>query len=158
MNKKNRGTPLFAVIIVFIALNAACFAVMPFYVRSLFLTQLHMNAPGLMLGIILYAYLMSAPYFTALAMCARLARNISNDTVFSRSSIKALTTLSVCSVVECALCALGSLLYALIIGGKYAIILLFLAVVCCAAVILAGIFSRVINNAIKLKEENELTI
>lgn len=110
-----------------------------------------------------YAYLASIAFFTALYQSFTLLRYIGQNRVFSLESVKALRTIKRCAIVLVTMIA-GAVAYLMIfvrhkddIAGGVAIGLVLTSV---SAVIgtAAAVFERLLQTAVDMKSENDLTV
>jgi hypothetical protein len=110
-----------------------------------------------------YAYLASLAFFTALFQAFRLLGYIGQDKVFSLDSVRALRTIKYCaiSLVVTIGAAVGYLFIAMrgkddIAGGvAMGLAMIFVSVVIATA---AAVFERLLQNAVDIKSENDLTV
>ena len=110
-----------------------------------------------------YAYLASIAFFTALFQAFTLLGYIAHDKVFSLDSVKALRTIKYCAMILVAMIA-GAVTYIFIaMRGKDDIaggVAMGLAMTFISAVIgtAAAVFERLLQNAVDIKSENDLTV
>jgi len=112
---------------------------------------------------ILYGYAASIAFFVALYKAFRLLGYIGQNKVFSSSSVKALKSIKYCAIVLSVLIVAAGL-YIRIFHDKeddpagflaICIVTTFVSVVIATA---AAIFEKILQNAIDMKSENDLTI
>lgn len=112
---------------------------------------------------ILYGYAASIAFFVALYKAFRLLGYIGQNKVFSSSSVKALKSIKYCAIVLSVLIVAAGL-YIRIFHDKeddpagflaICIVTIFVSVVIATA---AAIFEKILQNAIDMKSENDLTI
>ncbi|WP_298739993.1 DUF2975 domain-containing protein [uncultured Chitinophaga sp.] len=112
---------------------------------------------------ILYGYATSIAFFVALYKAFRLLGYIGHHQVFSPNAVKTLKSIKYCAIVFSALIVLAGL-YVRIWHNKeddpagfiaVCIVTTFVAIVIATA---AAIFERLLQNAIDMKSENDLTI
>lgn len=112
---------------------------------------------------ILYGYAASIAFFVALYKAFRLLGYIGQNKVFSSSSVKALKSIKYCAIVLSVLIVIAGL-YIRISHNKeddpagflaICIVTTFVSVVIATA---AAIFEKILQNAIDMKSENDLTI
>ena len=110
-----------------------------------------------------YAYTASIAFFLALFQAFRLLGYIGQDRVFSLNSVRALRTIKYCAVALVVLIG-GALAYIFIavrgkddIAGGVAmgLAMIFISVVIATA---AAVFERLLQTAVDLKSENDLTV
>lgn len=110
-----------------------------------------------------YAYLSSIAFFTALVQAFTLLRYIRQDKVFSPDSVRALRIIKYCaiSLVATVGAAVAYLFIAMrgkddIAGGvAMGLVMIFVSAVIGTA---AAVFERLLQNAVDLKSENDLTV
>lgn len=121
------------------------------------LFQIYFNDPFLA-----YAYVASTLFFTALYQAFRLLGYIGRNEVFSERSVEALRTIKHCAVAL-VVSIVAPLLYLFIarpgddIAGGIFISLLMIAVFGTSASV-ATMFERILQKAVDLKSENDLTV
>lgn len=112
---------------------------------------------------ILYGYAASIAFFVALYKAFKLFGYIGQNKVFSSSAVKALRSIKYCAIVLSILIVMAGL-YIRISHNKeddpagflaICIVTTFVSVVVATA---AAIFEKILQNAIDMKSENELTI
>ncbi len=112
---------------------------------------------------ILYGYAASIAFFVALYKAFRLLGYIGQNKVFSSNSVKALKSIKYCAIVLSILIVLAGV-YIKIFHNKeddpagflaMCIVTTFVSIVVATA---AAIFEKVLQNAIDMKSENDLTI
>lgn len=112
---------------------------------------------------ILYGYAASIAFFVALYKAFKLLGYIGQNKVFSSSSVKALKSIKYCAIVLSVLIVTAGL-YIRIAHNKeddpagflaICIVTTFVSVVVATA---AAIFEKILQNAIDMKSENDLTI
>ncbi|SEN14963.1 Protein of unknown function [Chitinophaga rupis] len=112
---------------------------------------------------ILYGYAASIAFFVALYKAFRLLGYIGQNKVFSSASVKALKSIKYCAVVLSVLIVIAGL-YIRVAHNKeddpagflaMCIVTTFVTVVVATA---AAIFEKILQNAIDMKSENDLTI
>ncbi|MXV50077.1 DUF2975 domain-containing protein [Pedobacter sp. HMF7647] len=113
--------------------------------------------------LILYAYAASVAFFVALYKAFKLLGYIGHNKVFSPSSVKTLKGIKYCAIVLGALIVLAGL-YIRLFHNKdddpagflaICIVTTFVSIVVATA---AAIFEKLLQNAIDMKSENDLTI
>jgi hypothetical protein len=122
------------------------------------LFQIYFNDPFLA-----YAYFASISFFAALYQAFKLLGYIGKNNVFSLNSVKALRTIKYCAISLVGFIA-GAEAYLFIavrgkddIAGGVAIglVMIFASVVIAAA---AAVFERLLQSAVDIKSENDLTV
>ncbi len=121
------------------------------------LFQAYFNDPFLA-----YAYAASIAFFVALYQAFRLLGYVGNGKAFSPESAKALRTIRYCGMILAAF-ALGGEAYLMIVrpgddiaGGVFmGLLMIFAAGVIAVA---AAVLERLLQNALDLKSENDLTV
>ncbi len=112
---------------------------------------------------ILYGYAASIAFFVALYKAFKLLGYIGQNKVFSSSSVKALKSIKYCAIVLSILIVLAGL-YIRIFHNKdddpagflaMCIVTTFVSIIVATA---AAIFEKILQNAVDIKSENDLTI
>jgi len=112
---------------------------------------------------ILYAYTASIAFFVALYKTFKLLGYIGQNKVFSSSAVKALKSIKYCATVLCILIVLAGL-YIRLFHAKdddpagFLAICIVTTFVCIVFATAAAIFEKLLQNAIDMKSENDLTI
>lgn len=110
-----------------------------------------------------YAYLASIAFFTALFQTFTLLGYIGRNQVFSLDSVRALRTIKYCAMVLVAMIG-GAVAYiSIVVRGKddpaggvaMGLVMIFVSVVIGTA---AAVFERLLQNAVDIKSENDLTV
>ncbi len=112
---------------------------------------------------ILYAYLASIPFFIALYQAFKLLGYIGHNNVFSLSSVKALKTIKYCATTLSVFIVMAAVYIRMFHAtdddpaGFIAIAILatFISIVVATA---AAVFGRLLQNAVDMKSENDLTV
>jgi len=108
-----------------------------------------------------YAYLASIPFFVALYQAFRVLGYAGHNNVFSQEAVRALRTIKYCAIAIIGFVAI-SLIF--MIGGDLddrpagvfmRLLVTFPSIVVAAT---AAIFERILQNAVDLKSENDLTV
>ena len=110
-----------------------------------------------------YAYAASIPFFVALYQALTLLRYIGQNKVFSLNSVRALRTIKYCALVTASFIVGAEAYLFIVIRGKDDIaggvaigfFMIFVSVVIAAA---AAVFERLLQSAIDIKSENDLTV
>jgi hypothetical protein len=112
---------------------------------------------------ILYIYLASIPFFVALYQSFKLLGLIGQNKVFSLSSVKTLRTIKYCAIAQSILIVMAAL-YIRIFHAQgddpagfiaLGILATFVSIVIAAA---AAVFERLLQKAVDIKSENDLTV
>jgi hypothetical protein len=110
-----------------------------------------------------YAYLASIAFFMALFQAFRLLGYIRQNKVFSPNSVRALRTIKYCAITSVAMigAAVAYLFIAMrgkddIAGGvAMGVLMISVSIVIATA---AAVFERLLQNAVDIKSENDLTV
>ena len=112
--------------------------------------------------LIIYGYIASIPFFAALYQAFKLLSYVDTNRVFSQLAVKALRNIKYCAIIISGLIVLGILYIRLFVQGDdpagptaLGIFTTFAALVIATA---AAIFERLLQNAVDLKSENDLTV
>lgn len=113
--------------------------------------------------LILYSYVSSIPFFIALFNALRLLEYTGKNKVFTVNAVKALKNIKICAIVICFLIIIAGIFIRFSHhedddpAGFLAICILITLVSIVVATV-AAIFEKVLQNAINIKSENDLTI
>lgn len=112
--------------------------------------------------ILMGLYVPALPFFFALYQAMNLLSYIDKNTAFSDLSVKALTNIKYCAITISALFAAG-MPYIYMVAEKDdapGVILMGLVIIGASAVIatFAAVLQKLIQNAIEIKSENDLTV
>jgi hypothetical protein len=108
-----------------------------------------------------YAYIASIPFFVALYQAFKVLGYAGRDKVFSQAAVKALRTIKYCALAIIGFVA-GAEIFILMhdsddrAGGVFMGILITVGSIVIATA--AAMFERVLQNAVDLKSENDLTV
>ena len=110
-----------------------------------------------------YAYLASIAFFVALYQAFTLLGYIGQNKVFSLDSVKALRTIKYCAITLIAMIGAAVAYLFIAVRGKddiaggvaMGVVMMFISAVIGTA---AAIFERLLQNAVDLKSENDLTV
>ena len=108
-----------------------------------------------------YAYIASIPFFVALYQAFKVLAYVRQNKTFSLATVKALRTIKYCAIAIIGFVAVGVIL--IMFGDKddrpagvfMRILITFVSIVIAAA---AAVFERVLQNAVDIKSENDLTV
>lgn len=110
-----------------------------------------------------YIYLAFVPFFVGLYQAFRMLGYARRDEIFSQRSVRALRTIKYCAVTTAVL-ILGAEAYIFIFvrgtddvagGVMMGVFLIFVSAVIATA---AAVFERILQNAVDIKSENDLTV
>jgi len=110
---------------------------------------------------IAYAYIGSIPFFVALYQAFKLLGYVRRNEIFSQRSVRAMRTIKYCALVIIGFVAVSVIF---MIGGDrddrpggtfMRILITFPSIVVATA---AAVFERILQNAVDIKSENELTV
>jgi hypothetical protein len=161
MNGK-RGSTTFLKVIIFlagIAVLALCIFLVPRMAN--FAAKLYPNIAPMKYLIFIVMYGASVPFYVALYQAFNLLRYIDVNTAFSELSVKALKNIKCCAITICGLYVLGLPLFRFIAKkvdppiGLIGLIIIFASLV---IAVFAAILQRLLQEAINIKSENDLTI
>src|SRR6185436_14776790 len=108
-----------------------------------------------------YAYVASIPFFVALYQAFKVLGYVRQNTTFSPATVKALRTIKYCAIAIIGFVAVGIIF--LIFGDKddrpagvfMRILITFASLVIATT---AAVFERILQNAVDIKAENDLTV
>lgn len=110
-----------------------------------------------------YAYIASIPFFVALYQAFTLLRYIGQNKVFSQTAVNTLRTIKYCAIILSILIVMAGI-YTRIFHAKgddpagflaMCIVTTFVSIVLATA---AAVFERLLQNAVDIKSENDLTV
>ena len=108
-----------------------------------------------------YAYIASIPFFVALYQAFKVLGYAGQNKVFSQAAVKALRTIKYCAIAIIGFVAVGEIFIMLgnsddRSGGVFmGILITFGSIVIATA---AAMFERILQNAVDIKSENDLTV
>ena len=112
--------------------------------------------------LIIYVYLASVPFFVALYHAFKLLGYIDDNKVFSQSSVNAVRNIKYCAIAISGFIVLGILYIILFVKGEdpagvtaLGMITTFACIVIATA---AAVFQKLLQNAVDMKSENDLTV
>jgi len=108
-----------------------------------------------------YAYIASIPFFVALYQAFKVLGYAGRNKAFSQAAVKALRTIKYCAIATIVFVAVGEIFIMFgnsddRAGGVFmGILFIFGSIVIATA---AALFERILQNAVDLKSENDLTV
>ncbi len=108
-----------------------------------------------------YAYIASIPFFIALYQAFRVLEYVRQNTTFSQTTVKALRTITYCAIAIVGLVAVSAIFIVFAdqddrpAGVFMRIVIAFASIVVATA---AAVFERILQNAVDIKSENDLTV
>ena len=110
-----------------------------------------------------YAYTASIAFFMALYQAFKLLGFIGRNEVFSQRSVKALRTIKYCAMTLIAFIVGAEAYFFIFVRGKddiaggvmLGLLMIFVSVVIATT---AAVFERIVQNAVDIKSENDLTV
>ena len=154
-----RSSKFLQVVIVLIGIGALAFLLWEPHVEGVnahaTLFEMYFNP------FIAYAYIGSIPFFVALYQAFKLLAYIRRNEIFSQRSVRALRTIKYCALAIIGFVAVSVIF---MIGGDrddrpggtfMRILITFPSIVVAIA---AAVFERILQNAVDIKSENELTV
>src|SRR5262245_59341741 len=118
--------------------------------------QIYFNDPFLV-----YAYVGSIPFFVALYQAFKVLGYAGQNKVFSQAAVKALRTIKYCAIAIIGFVAVGEIFIMFSnsddrAGGVFiGVLITFGSIVMAAA---AAMFEQILQNAVDIKSENDLTV
>ena len=107
------------------------------------------------------AYILFIPFFIALYQAFKLLIYIDGNKAFSESSVKALKNIKICAIVFSVLIVAGILFVAIFIEGDRAGVIaggIYITFASSVIATFAAVLQKLIQNAVDLKSENDLTV
>ena len=156
-----RSSPLFLqLVIVLIAIGALALMLWEPHIegRNAHATtfQIYFNDPFLA-----YAYVASIPFFAALYQAFKVLGYAGQNKVFSQAAVKALRTIKYCAIALIGFVAVGEIFIVFSnsddrAGGVFmGVLITFGSIVIATA---AAMFERILQDAVDIKSENDLTV
>ncbi|MES9738601.1 DUF2975 domain-containing protein [Peribacillus frigoritolerans] len=148
-----------AVIFIGIPVLALCIFLVPHMAN--FAAKLYPNIALMKYLIFLVMYGAAIPFYVALYQAFNLVRYIEENTAFSKLSVKALKNIKCCAITISGLYVLGLPLFHFIAKkvdppiGLMGFIIIFASLV---IAVFAAILQRLLQEAINIKSENDLTV
>lgn len=112
--------------------------------------------------LIIYTFIGSVPFFIGLYQAFKLLTYIDNNKVFSQSSVNAMGKIKYCAVAFSGFIVLGILYIGLFVRGEdpagvtgLGVLTIFASIVIATA---AAVFQSLLQNAVDMKSENDLTV
>ena len=112
--------------------------------------------------LIIYTYIGSIPFFVALYQAFNLLIHVDDNKIFSQSSVDAVNNIKKCAIIFSSFILLGILYIRLFVRGEdpagvtgLSVFIIFASIVIATA---AAIFQRLLQNAVDMKSENDLTV
>ena len=110
-----------------------------------------------------YAYIASIPFFVALYQAFQVLGYVRQNKTFSQTTVKALWTIKYCAIAIIGFVAVSVIFMYPMFGDKddrpagvfMRILITFPSIVVATA---AGMFERILQNAVDIKSENDLTV
>jgi len=112
--------------------------------------------------LIIYTYIGSIPFFIALYQAFKLLGYVDGNKIFSQASVNAVRNIKYCAITFTGFIVLGILYIKLFVinddpegGNALGIFITFASIVIATA---AAVFQRLLQNAVDMKSENDLTV
>jgi hypothetical protein len=118
--------------------------------------QIYFNDPFLA-----YAYIASIPFFVALYQAFKVLGYAGENKIFSQAAVRALRTIKYCAIALIGFVAVGEMFIVLgnsddRAGGVFmGVLITFGSIVIATA---AAVFEQILQNAVDIKSENDLTV
>lgn len=111
---------------------------------------------------ILYIYLASTPFFVALYQAFKLLSYVDKNSIFSKAAITAVRNIKYCAITTCGLIVLSLVYIRFFVHGDdpagptmLGFIAILISIVIATS---AAIFQKLLQNAVDIKSENDLTV
>ena len=112
--------------------------------------------------LIIYGFLASIPFFVALYHGFKLLSYVDTNKVFSPSAVKAVRNIKYCAITLSGFIVLGILYIRLFANGEDSAgptaVGIFTTFACIVIATAAAVFERLLQNAVDIKSENDLTV
>ena len=161
MNVK-RGSTTFLKVIIFlagIAVLSLCIFLVPHMAN--FAAKMYPNIAPMKYLVFIVMYGAAVPFYFALYQAFNLLRYIDENTAFSELSVKALKNIKCCAITISGLYVLGLPLFRFIakkVDPPIALIALIIIFASLVIAVFAAILQRLLQEAINIKSENDLTV
>ncbi len=139
-------------------LTALLMAFLPRIVSNYLYYVQNVISPNLSTAIIVYVYLCCIPFLLALITVASLCDVIAIGEPFSEQSLKLLSRIVWCCYIEAILNAAAILVFSIFFNIGIFISSIIIIGICGAVAIFATVLKELVKSAIRLREENDLTI
>jgi hypothetical protein len=111
---------------------------------------------------IIYGYVAYIPFFVGLFQAIKLLGYVEKDTIFSQTAIRAVRIIKYCALANIGF-LVGAIFYIRVMAQgddpagptMIGLVAIFTSVVIAAA---AGVFQKILQNAVDIKSENDLTV
>ncbi|MEH7237879.1 DUF2975 domain-containing protein [Bacillus sp. JJ1562] len=158
---KERGNTLFLKVAIFfmgIVILALCISWLPWAANDLAVKNpefSYLKYP-LLIGI----EIMLIPYLTALYQGFKLLSYIDKNNAFSQKSVQSLNIIKYCAAIISAWYVIGFLFVISQNAGNPGVLLIALVIIfaCFVVSVFAAVLQKLLKNAIKIQEENDLTV
>ncbi|MBE6929181.1 MAG: DUF2975 domain-containing protein [Ruminococcaceae bacterium] len=109
---------------------------------------------------LIFFWVMAVPCYLALYQFWRICCEIGRDNSFCVENVRALRRIAALALVDCGICLAGNVLFTVLGYSTAFVFLLFLLIVFIGAVIavMCEALARLVDNASRMKAENDLTI
>lgn len=109
---------------------------------------------------LIFFWIMAVPCYLALYQFWCICREIGQDNSFCTENVRALHRIALWALVDCGICLAGNVIFSLVGFSTAFVFLLFLLIVFIGAVIavMCEALARLVDNASRMKAENDLTI
>jgi hypothetical protein len=112
--------------------------------------------------LIIYGFLASIPFFVALYHGIKLLSYVDQNKVFSETAVKAVRNIKYCAITLSGFIVVGLLYIRLFAHGEDAAgptaLGMFTTFACIVIATAAAVFERLLQNAVNIKSENDLTV
>jgi hypothetical protein len=112
--------------------------------------------------LIIYGYIASIPFFVALYQAFKLLGYVDTNTVFSQQAVQAVRNVKYCAIIISGLIILGIVYIRLFVNGDDpagpTFLGMFTAFAAIAIATAAAVFERLLQNAVDIQSENDLTV
>ena len=112
--------------------------------------------------LIIYGFIASIPFFVALYHVFKLLSYVDQNKVFSQSAVQAVRNIKYCAITLSGFIILGILCIRLFANGEDAAgptaVSIFTTFACIVIATAAAVFERLLQNAVDIQSENDLTV
>jgi len=109
---------------------------------------------------LLFFWVMAVPCYLALHQFWCICRRIGEDNSFCSQNVRSLHLIALYALIDCALCFIGNIVFSVLGYSVPGVFVLFLLIVFIGLVIavMCEALARLVDNASRMKAENDLTI
>jgi len=140
------------------AITVILMILIPQYIKAFSVHFLGFASFALSTSVVVYVYLCCIPFLTALYMVKKICDLILNNNPFSVYTLHCLSLIVLCCYIEAGINLLAIILFPIFLDYQiYALGFLIIGI-CGSVAVFATVLKELLKSAMRLREENELTI